>query len=180
MKKVLVIVLFIVFSSLGYIGYLLYTHNTNINVSVGEKSDSITYGVLKSIKINEEDNTYYDQLYLRSDNSFFMSINSYNLEDIIVGTYFIDGNEITFNNKIRYSNNGCYYEEVGSFKGELLDYRIKVQYKDEVVEFTKDVGSDETITNINYYVINPIDKEKPKGLLNTWNNCSNKLTKSTN
>ena len=109
-----------------------------------------------------------------------MSLNSYNLDDIIVGTYYIDNKTIALNYMLKYSYNGCFIKDFKTILGEVKDNKIILEIDRVKYEFVKDIGNNETITNINYYVINPINGEKPKGLLNTWKDCTSKITKNTN
>ena len=175
MKKVLLISLFIFFSLLAYAGFLLSNHNKYVSVNTNNYGE---YGIINTVKLNDEEVTYYDQLYLRSDGSFYLSINSYYLDKIIVGTYEVNDNFLTLNQSVLYSNNGCFYkDEIKTFVANIEKDKIILEYNGIKKEFIKGLGVSETSTNKEYYVTSPNPDVSPKGIMNEWKDCSTKLTK---
>ena len=176
MKKVIVIILFIICSSLAYAGFLISSNNKKL-VAYDIKNNE-EYGVINTIDLNGQSVTYYDQLYLRNDNTFYLSINSYYLDKIIIGTYAINANFLTLNQRVLYSNNGCFYkDEEKTFVADIEGDKILLEYNGIKKEFVRNVGVSETDNNRKYYVLDPISDSSPDGILNTWIDCSKKLTK---
>ena len=176
MKKVVVTILLIISILLSYIGFLVDSGSKKIVLT--DTPNKYEYGSLNTIDLNGEIVTYYDQLYLRSDGSFYLSINSYYLDNIIVGTYVINDNFLTLNVKVKYSNNGCFYkDEEKTYVADIEGDKIILEYNDIKKEFSLGLGNKETLNNKKYYVINPISNSSPSGIINVWKDCSLKITK---
>lgn len=176
MKKIIICIVFFICSIAAYAGYLVDSNNKLIAYS--NSSSKEEYGSLKVIELNEDKISYFDQLYLRSDGTFYLSINSYDFGNIVVGKYYINDNFLTLNQIVKYSNNGCFYkDEEKTIVADIDGDKIVLEYEEEKIEFTKGVGNSETENNRRYYTINPIDGSSPKGIINKWKDCSTKITK---
>ncbi len=176
-KKILIFIILFVLIIMTYTGYVISSHKKEI-VAINNQTTSTYYGNSRTFKINEEDINYYDMLYLRSDGTFYLSINSYDEDDILVGEYSMNDSFLTLMVKIRYSKNGCFYkDEAKTIVADIEDNKIIIDYNDEKLEYVKNIGIGETINNMNYYVTSPIDGENPSNIYNTWKDCSKKVTK---
>ena len=169
LKKIVFIIILVICICLGIIGYY-YDKKHEEKIVKYDNPFIGYYGISNTIDINDSKVIYYDQLYLRDDGSFYLSKRDKTKNNIIVGTYKVYNNEITFSDEIIYSNDDCFSKTSNKYVANVIDGNIVIKDK----EYIKNMGTYETKTNRSYYVVNPIEGNSPENIGNKWISCSNK------
>ena len=126
----------------------------------------------------------YDILILRNDNTFVYNYDSAYSSTPIVGTYKEDGENISFEEKISYGTDDCFYTEGINFQkytGVKGEDKITITTDGETKEFLNTIipnGDQPTYITDSWYSINPADGVRPEGTNygmedDTWINCNN-------
>ena len=127
----------------------------------------------------------YDVIVLRDDYSFIYDIDAGTSSAPKVGTYTVLDGVITLEEKVSYGLEVCFFTEedenttLNTHTGTFVDGNLVITKDESTLTFVKD-GLSEYIT-VNYddawYVVNPIDGERPENTLQdeneTWRNCNN-------
>lgn len=165
----LLVILFIISTIFGIVGYILSKNN---NETVEEVSFVGYYGTRVSVrKDNEEVSQYFDMLYLREDNTYYLSVGSYYNTYSSVGTYEISGDKIKLKDKVKYGENMCFYtSDLKEYDGRIVDKKniiLNVNNAEQV--FLKNLGNEDK--NTYYYITDPKEGMTSEGLNDTWKNC---------
>ncbi len=126
----------------------------------------------------------YDILILRNDNTFVYNYDSAYSSTPIVGTYKLDGDKVSFEEKISYGTDDCFYTEGINFQkytGVKGEDKITITTDGETKEFINKVipnGDTPDYITDSWYSINPADGVRPAGTNygmedDTWLNCNN-------
>ncbi len=117
------------------------------------------YGVELNMP-DEDGGKYTENLYLRKDGTFMLDINSYGVAfHPTAGTYVINDKVITLTETVRYGSDNCYFkDQLSTYKVEVKDDNtLTLNLNDRIVDFTKNVGKEETEEYKKNYVANPTD-----------------------
>lgn len=146
-----------------------------VEISSDVKSYVGNYGV-EIISPNPEDETiYYNYLYLREDGTFLLNTNTFACEAPSVGTYELKGRELILTEKVRYGCDSCFFKRnLRTFNVPILDNNLlTIVENDKKLNYSKGLVDDESAKSKEYYVLNPIDGQKPSSNSETWVECKN-------
>ncbi len=162
------------------------------NEIVGEKIDASSmignYGLKRTTLIYEEDGKmteepldedeelYYDILYLRSDGTFYLSVDNYNANEPSVGTYTFNNNKtITLKESVTYGSDACFYtSDLKTYTVNIKDKNnLTLVYDGRTINFTRGIIESEDEREKAYYITNPKDGVTPTGWEDAWIDCTN-------
>ncbi len=183
------ILMFIAGCLIGYYCFSCNVKNTNkdCNSIVPEKevekepeivSYVGAYGYLRNT--SEEGNKYYDQLYLRSDNTFYLSYKNEYANQPRVGTYVVNSdNTITLKETVHYGSDACFFtSNLQTYTVKIVDNNtLSINIAEETINLVKGIVEAEKDLNKTYYVTNPVDGQTPTGWSEAWSDCTNKTTR---
>lgn len=122
-----------------------------------------------------------DELHLRSDGTFYLSVNNYNANQPYVGNYTVNGNSIVLQTTVVYGSDACFYTNNTKYEATLNNDTITLNYNlgesSETITFTKGVAEPEIEKNLKYWVTNPVNGVTPEGFEQAWVDCTNLTNK---
>lgn len=174
----IVFILFLVSFVCGFAGWRLKSMGyLEMSKQTEEESGVVDFYGIKIILMDGDDikDQYFDMLYLRSDGTYYLSIDSYYTNAPVTGTYKVDGNKISFHETARYSSDMCFYtNDLKDYPGVIGEGIITINRNGKNHEFAKGFGVRETVPNKNLYSAHPVDGEYPSGFASKWEDCTNK------
>lgn len=127
----------------------------------------------KEVKIDENGEKVYssEELILRSDGNFYLSINNYYANTPSVGTFSIENNKLTLREIVTYGSDTCFFtKNLNVYDGAINSNSISLNINGEKYIFEKVNNSPRVDT---YYVTTPIDGVVPLGHEDAWKDCTN-------
>lgn len=163
------------------------TTDTNDDISIIGPSEQTIYEnvYIFNKELVSEGKQNYDILILRNDSTFVYNYDSAFSSTPIVGSYTVDeNNKISFEEKISYGTDNCFYTEGINFRkytGTKSDDKLIIQNGDESMEFINTYipnGDAPIYLTDSWYSINPASGVRPEGTTygnedDTWLNCNN-------
>ena len=173
-KSIIIVAICIFVVTAIFVGGYIITkmHNTSNNSSNNElpKETNISYEGVYETFVTIDGTEYFSHVILREDKTFVITTPTFIMSQI-VGTYEVDKNGITFNEKVFYYENSCYdnrVENLQSFKAQIVNGNDIVLFFPTYGEYlTENIGrvtykKIKELDNINSYrelTINPEDSD---------------------
>ena len=181
------ILMFIAGGLVGYYCFNCTVKNTNtdcgstVQENETEKEQEIetisyvgAYAYLRNT--SEEGDKYYDRIYLRSDNTFYLSYKNEYANQPKVGTYIVNNDgTITLKETVHYGSDACFYtNNLQTYTVKIVDSKtLSMSIEGETINLVKGILEEESKESLAYYVANPVNGQTAEGWGDSWTDCTN-------